>query len=165
MCCAFNFDTSVLKDSPYKQLIEGMRANREFKQKEEFNAKAGKKNGLTVMLDTHYNKVTFGSVFDDSQGLQVYIGEQGEFPMMTVGGKMLAPGQEHFLEILGYIVDADAQLRSKLSSEERRCFFSDESQLQYFNKYTFNTCIFECGIKHVEKTVGCVPWFFPQGKL
>ena len=162
MCCAFNMDTSALRDSPYKQLIEDMKT--EAKEKKVFDVKAGKKNGLTVMLDNHYNKVTFGSVFDDSQGLQVFVGEQEEFPMMTVGGKMLAPGQEHFLQISGYIVEADTDLKTRLSSAERKCFFKDESQLEYFTKYTFNTCMFECGIKHVEESVGCVPWFFPQGK-
>ena len=124
----------------------------------------GKKTGLTVMLDNHHNKVTFGSVFDDALGMKVFVGEQEEFPMMKERGKMLAPGHEHFLEISGYIVDADDELRSKLLPSERKCFFGDESNLEYFDKCSHNTCKFECSIKHVEQRIGCVPGFFPQDK-
>ena len=138
--------------------------NNETKKKRQFKVKAGKKNGLTLMLDNHYNKITFGSVFDDAHGMQVFVGEQEEFPMLKERGKMLAPGHEHFLEISGYIVDADLKLESTLLPSERKCFFGDESKLEYFSKYTFNTCKLECGIKHVEEKIGCVPWFFPQGK-
>ena len=166
MCCAFNMDTSALKHSLYKELIQDMREkNNETENRGEFEIIPGKRNGLRVMLDNHQNKVTFGSVFDDALGMQVFVGEPEEFPMMSERGKILAPGLEHFLELSGYIVEADAELKSSLGPSQRRCVFPDESELDYFTKYTFSTCKLECGIKHLEKIIGCVPWFFPQGVI
>ena len=93
MCCAFNMNTAALRDSLYKDLIENMKQeNNETENNRELKVIPGKKNGLTVMLDNHHNKVTFGSVFDDALGMQVFVGEQEEFPMMKEQEKMLAPG-------------------------------------------------------------------------
>ena len=102
----------------------------------DYKVNVGKKSGLTIMLDNHYDKVTFGSVFDDALGMQVYVGEKEEFPMVKQRGKMLAPGREHFLELSGHVVESDEKLKSRLSPSKGRCLFRDESKLTFFYKYT-----------------------------
>ena len=99
----------------------------------DYEVLAGKKNGLTVRLDNHYNEVTFGSVFEDASGMEVFVGDRKEFPMLKQRGKLLSPGREHFLDISGYIVEADTDLLSSVPPAKRRCFFESESQLSYFS--------------------------------
>ena len=164
MCCAFNMDSDMLRDSLYKDMLEDMKEeNNEKDKRKNYEVLAGKKNGLTVRLDNHYNEVTFGSVFDDASGMEVFVGDKKEFPLLKQRGKMLSPGREHFLDISAYIVEADTDIKSSLSPNKRGCFFQSESQLSYFSSYTMNNCRFECGLKHVERSIGCVPWYFPRG--
>ena len=137
MCCAFNMDLATLRDSLYKDLIQDMKEeNNEREQMKDYRVNVGKKSGLTIMLDNHYNSVTFGSVFDDALGMQVYVGEKEEFPMVKQREKMLAPVREHFLEISGHVVESDEKLKSRLSPSKGRCLFRDESKLTFFYKYT-----------------------------
>ena len=44
----------------------------------------------------------------------------------------------------------------------RNCFFEDEMELSFYEKYTFINCQLECAIKEVEKDLGCVPWHLPR---
>ena len=129
--------------------------------------KAGKKNGLKVILDAHYDKVTFGSVFDDVSGMQVFLGEPEEFAIIGERGKVIEPGKEHFLDISGYVVKAESELRT-LSPRNRKCYFPDEyplaRPLQYYSNYTAANCRLECGIADVEQELHCVPWYLPQGE-
>jgi hypothetical protein len=50
-----------------------------------------------------------------------------------------------------------------LDPEARHCFFPHEGNLDFYKKYTFQNCRFECGIKLTEKMLGCTPWYLPQG--
>ena len=75
LCCAFNAK-DVLKKSHYKDLLLKMRGESKVKYNStDLSPKAGKRNGLKVILDAHYDKVTYGSVFDDVSGMQVFVGE------------------------------------------------------------------------------------------
>ena len=163
LCCAFN-SRDVLKKSGYKDLILKMRGESTNNYNSKLVPKAGKKNGLKIILDAHYDKVTFGSVYGDASGMRVFIGEPEEFVVMGERGKVLEPGKEHFLDISGYVIKADTKL-TKLSPKNRRCFFKDESSLEYHEVYTATTCKLECGIQAVEKEMQCVPWYLPQGRV
>ena len=44
----------------------------------------------------------------------------------------------------------------------RNCYFEDEMELSFYEKYTFINCQLECAIKEVEKELGCVPWHLPR---
>ena len=44
----------------------------------------------------------------------------------------------------------------------RNCYFEDEMELSFYEKYTFINCQLECAIKEVEKDLGCVPWHLPR---
>jgi hypothetical protein len=164
MCCAFNAK-DVLMNSGYKDLMQKMRGENEHKYNPiNWVPKAGKKNGLKITLDAHYDKVTFGSIFDDAVGMRVFVGEPEEFVVIGERGKVLEPGKEHFLEISGYVVKADQDLMG-VPSKNRKCFFKEESSLEYYSSYTATSCKLECGIQAVELEMNCVPWYLPQGKV
>ena len=167
MCCTFN-GNDVLKKSGYKNLIDKMREKSGSKLKnissKKIIPKSGKKNGLKIILDAHSNLVTFGSVFDDMVGMQVFVGEPEEFVAMQERGKVLEPGKEHFMEITGYVIKADDNLK-EIPPKNRKCFFKDESTLEYYSTYTTTACKLECSIQAVEQELKCIPWYFPQGNL
>ena len=80
---------------------------------------------------------------------------------MEENGMLLAPGHEHFLSLSSNVYEADGI--EELSPENRDCFFPEEGPLDFYKKYTFQSCKFECGIKLAESRLGCIPWYLPQG--
>ena len=46
--------------------------------------------------------------------------------------------------------------------EDRNCYFDDEVDLNFYEKYTFINCQLECAIFEVEKILGCIPWHLPK---
>ena len=46
--------------------------------------------------------------------------------------------------------------------EDRNCYFDDEVDLNFYEKYTFINCQLECAILEAEKSIGCIPWHLPK---
>ena len=73
MCCAFNAE-SALKKTTYSDLVKTMQGKsspkKDFKEKVR-KVKTGSKNGLTIWLDQHSDKTSFGTVYDDYNGFKV----------------------------------------------------------------------------------------------
>ena len=49
-----------------------------------------------------------------------------------------------------------------IAPEARSCYFEDEMDLVFYEKYTFINCQLECAISEVEKMLGCIPWHLPK---
>ena len=49
-----------------------------------------------------------------------------------------------------------------IAPEARKCYFEDEWDLTFYEKYTFINCQLECAILEVEKILGCIPWHLPK---
>lgn len=49
-----------------------------------------------------------------------------------------------------------------IAPEARSCYFEDEMDLAFYEKYTFINCQLECAISEVEKKLDCIPWHFPR---
>ena len=49
-----------------------------------------------------------------------------------------------------------------IAPEARGCFFEDEQDLTFYEKYTFINCRLECAILRVETLIGCIPWHLPK---
>ena len=122
---------------------------------------AGKNRGLSLILDSHSNLVSPGTVAADFNGFLAFVGPKTDFPMMTEGGILLRPGQENFVEISAQRISSDAGVR-ELGEEQRKCRFEDETALALYRNYTHTNCKFECYIRHAEAARGCVPWFLPK---
>ena len=169
MCCAFNMKKS-LKQSRYSDLVKKMQKidntimNRKTDTEESQKmVKIGKRNGLRLVLDQHSNKVSFGTVAQDYNGFQVFIGTPEEFPLMKDRSILVQPGYENFIEVSGYVVGSAPDVHN-LAPEDRKCFFADEGGLDLHDTYSYSSCKLECSIAHVERQVGCVPWYIPHGE-
>ena len=49
-----------------------------------------------------------------------------------------------------------------IAPEARSCYFEDEEDLTFYEKYTFINCRLECAILSVEPLIGCIPWHLPM---
>ena len=168
MCCAFNRD-EALKESSYLDMVRKMqKADRKIMNKDETtqeesirNVKVGKRNGLRLVLDQHSNKVSFGTVSQDFNGFQVFIGTPEEFPAMKERSLLIQPGYENSVEVSGYVVGSSPEVQN-LPPADRNCFFLDEGDLSLHKKYSYSSCKLECSISSVESKLGCVPWYIPH---
>lgn len=122
----------------------------------------GKSNGIRLTLDKHSGHIAFGTLYEDSNGINVITGPPGEFPMMMLRGNTLPPGHEHSLELSGYVVSSEEYIRS-VSSRRRQCYFKDEKKLGLFNDYSYSSCKMECAILNAEEMFDCIPWYLPKG--
>ena len=51
----------------------------------------------------------------------------------------------------------------ELDENQRNCRLNDEnSDLDIFNKYTQEGCLFECKLKIAAAKCGCIPWSYPM---
>jgi hypothetical protein len=53
--------------------------------------------GLTVILDTHSDLLSAGSLDDDTQGFLGLIKPRGSFPLTAIGSFNIRPGTSYFL--------------------------------------------------------------------
>ena len=79
---------------------------------------------------------------------------------MKQRGIHIQPGFEHFINLKGNLLTSST-IRA-LRPEQRDCFFSDEGNLEFYNKYTLSNCKLECGIKASREIFHCVPWYLPR---
>ena len=92
MCCALN-PGEALRASEYRELVREMQGG-EDKQVDEVKSQAGKTKGLRLVLDLHSNSVSFGSLEQDYDAFNVFIGQRTEFPILKERSIQLQPGQK-----------------------------------------------------------------------
>ena len=121
----------------------------------------GLNNGLKLIVDLHSNSESFGSVSQEFAAFRAFIGQPTQFPAMNENGILLEPGHTHYMSLQSQVYTTRGI--QGLKPEDRQCYFPHEGDLDFYDKYTFQNCRLECGIKHVEKSLKCIPWFLPQG--
>ena len=165
MCCALNAQ-SVIKESEYSDLISKMQESSEFLDKqslgstEKVSVAVGLGNGLKLTLDLHSNFQSFGTVVNDFDAFRLFIGQSTEFPAMTEKSLVIQPGHEHFLDLSSHSLSTSGI--EMIRPEDRNCYFQYEGDLEFYAKYTFINCRFECGLRHTKQAQNCTPWYFPQ---
>ena len=169
MCCALNWK-NALRTSEYRSMVESMQAST---ASHTVLSQSGEKSGLRLVLDLHSNRVSFGTLNQDFNAFKVFIGQPAEFPVMKQRSLKLQPGREHFVELKAQVckhcilpliffqVVSSKDIRS-IAPEARSCYFEDEMDLTFYEKYTFINCQLECSIVEVEKSLGCIPWHLPK---
>ena len=124
------------------------------------NSHVGRRNGLRLTLDLHSNTVSFGTLEKEYEAFSIFIGQPQEFPMMMEKSLQLQPGFEHFIDLSARVVTTkDIQ---NIPPEERDCFYHNESNLEFYEGYTFSNCRLECAIKKSEQIYNCTPWHLPR---
>ena len=126
-------------------------------------SEVGQGNGLRLTLDLHSNKVSFGTLDQDYEAFNVFVGPPTEFPKMRERSLKVQPGREHFIDLSAVVVSAKDI--KDITPEARNCFFADEGDLEFYESYTFSNCKLECAIKNSEAVFNCVPWHLPAVRL
>ena len=103
MCCSLN-SVDSMKNTTYGMLVEEMQ-NNITKSEKKVASSVGKKEGLKLVLDLHSNHASFGTVADDYNAFNVFIGGPSEFPVLRERSVQLEPGKEHSLEFSGQVKD------------------------------------------------------------
>ena len=156
MCCALNVDDS-LRDSTYTMLVKEMQG---IKTVQKVSSQEGASNGLRLIVDLHSNTVSFGTTNQQHSAFKLFIGEPAQFPMMLDNSLPLQPGRTHSVDLKATVVSTNG-IR-EIEPEARGCFFTDESNLEFYKGYTFSNCRLECSILAAEKMHKCVPWHLPK---
>ena len=94
MCCALNWQ-NTLRTSEYKTLVQSMQGST---ANHTMLSQSGKKDGLRLLLDLRSNRVSFGTLDQDFNAFNVFVGQPEEFPVVRERSFKLSPGQEHFVE-------------------------------------------------------------------
>jgi hypothetical protein len=156
MCCALN-TARALRASGYRDLVSDMQGGGATRT---VHSQVGKMNGLRLVLDLHSNGVSFGTLDQEYDAFNMFIGRPAEFPVLKEKSLQLAPGHEHFIDLSATRVTAPG-IRG-IDSAARACYFPDEGNLTFYKDYTYTNCRLECGILQVEEILGCIPWYLPQ---
>ena len=101
MCCALNSDDAI-RNTTYGSLVEEMQ-NHLLKSEKKVATSVGKKEGLTLVLDLHSNHASFGTVTDNYNAFNLFIGGPTEFPVLRERSLQLEPGKEHSLQFSGQV--------------------------------------------------------------
>ena len=94
MCCALNW-RNALKTSEYRTLVESMQAS---VASQTMLSQSGGDSGLRLVLDLHSNRISFGTLDQDYNAFNVFVGQPEEFPVVRKRSVKLEPGREHFEE-------------------------------------------------------------------
>ena len=101
MCCALN-SVDAIRNTTYGSLVAEMQ-NHLLKSENKVATSVGKKEGLTLVLDLHSNYASFGTVTDNYNAFNLFIGGPTEFPVLRERSLQLEPGKEHSLEFFGQV--------------------------------------------------------------
>ena len=159
MCCALN-NLNSLRNSSYKELVKEMQ--NEALPKRMVTSQVGEESGLRLTLDLHSNTVSFGTLNQEYEAFKVFVGDPAEFPMMRENSLKVEPGREHFVHLSATVVNT-SDIKD-IDPDARDCFFPDEGDLDFYERYTFSNCRLECAIKKTEKMFKCVAWHLPRVK-
>ena len=106
--------------------------------------------------------MSFGTLGQEYDAFNVFIGQPEEFPMIMEKSLQLQPGREHFIDLSARVVSTNDI--KDIDPEARECYFNDEGELEFYEKYTFSNCMLECAILEAEKKLDCIPWYLPKVK-
>ena len=206
MCCSFNMKRAdnFMKSSKYKNAIalqQSKDSNRGFESNgivvkntqwfignNEPKAEPGIEKGLTLVVDSHSNRLSSASVFDNFRGFPIIIEDNQKFPTTSFSGKRVRPGFENNIEVSAFSLEARDEIR-KYEPDQRKCYFPDEHNLKMHTYYSRSSCIFECKLEFAAKCLttcheygqtcncgnydvitdddlkagnACIPWFYPM---
>ena len=186
MCCTFNLQQAneMLRESKFVNVIDELQERDKeesfeettepewFTSNQEPFPEQGVKNGLTVMLDAHTDKLQDSSVDEDFQGFLAAITPPTNYPLIDLNSIMLRPGHVNNVAITATEVVATNSFKDSLSLDQRHCYYSDEYKLETYHEYSHPACLLECQMKLVKdltgktsKEEGCYPWFLPHAEI
>lgn len=181
MCCSFNKEnaTNMFEEESYGEQISRMQETDKngafeesdlpdwYDEKKEPIPYPGQRNGLRLVLDSHSDMISSGTIGDTFNGFLVLIEEHRNFPLSSRSSFILKPGHENDVTLSASQIYGSQRIR-KIEPSNRGCYFSDDSILERFKEYSQSNCILECSLRYAQshnknenETQGCTPWFYP----
>ena len=198
MCCSFNMERAetLLKASKYSKAVSILQEEEERNgfEKDELPAwyqdlgepkpEAGRKKGLTLIVDRHSDALSPSSVTEDFQGFLTIVDDKQKFPLTSTTNLIVRPGYETNIEVSAVKIHSFDEIR-QYRPEKRNCYFPDEFALESHRLYSQPSCILECKVKFAYERMrgcmdyredcncnttttslnmteeSCIPWFFP----
>lgn len=93
--------------------------------------------------------------------IQVFVHDPYDFPDDNAETKAISSKMISFLMVYPETTYSTAEVRS-LSPAVRYCYFHDEHQLHYMQRYSYTNCLAECRTEIAYRLCGCVPFFLPN---
>lgn len=181
MCCTFNKDKAeeIFLEGTFSEQITKMQGKDKDGAFEEAKLSQlyltnnepisypGTDNGLRLVLDSHSDRLSSGSIGDMFRGFLVLIEGSNVFPQASRSSFVLRPGNENDV-VLSASQIYGGKGTKETKPNDRSCYFSDEYSLESFKKYSKDNCILECSIEYARNQMknetrvdGCIPWFYP----
>lgn len=164
-CCAFNLVTN--EQSVKAHLWGNIRYKSPFyrstKKDKDIHPKKtkffGTHHGLSVILHPLSEPKSLSTI--DSDGVKMIVNEYNEYPSENSIEKVLPSFQESFVEIQPERTFCSEPVRH-LSISDRGCYFENEWNLKFYNRYSEANCQVECRMKQVIDLCGCLPYYYLQ---
>lgn len=82
-----------------------------------------------------------------------------QYPGLLMSRKTLSVGKQSFLQLSGTLLLYSDELKV-LPYSNRKCLYSDERQLRFFDQYDLLSCKRECVVLTIVENCGCLPYFY-----
>ena len=102
VCCALNSEIAF-KNTSFGDLV--FEAQNETKEKRRIKSATGLRAGVSLVLDMHSNRASFGTIPDVSRAFSVVIGGSKDFPVLKEQSLLVESGREHRLQLSAEVVD------------------------------------------------------------
>ncbi len=112
MCCTFNMAHAedMFRQSNYSQMVSKMQKRDKDSAfgdasdipswyNNEPTSKAGRKKGLSIVLDGHTDLIAAGTVNDDVLGFYAVVDDPSKYPLINEGSQLLQAGHVTFVSI------------------------------------------------------------------
>ena len=161
MCCTFNMESAekMFKKGKYQERVLFMQnrdknlsfdrttdmPERWFKNNEPVS-EAGRSKGLQVILDSHSNLLSGGTVGEDFDGFYAIIDGKNQYPMTTRKTVLLRPGHNNFVSMSATNIESSDI--DDIDPEKRKCLFEKDKDMSVHQNYTQSNCLLECQLNY-----------------
>ncbi|KAF2887502.1 hypothetical protein ILUMI_18671, partial [Ignelater luminosus] len=116
-----------------------------------------------LIIDVYANSSHMDHVCSDAnEGFQVNIHHPTESPNMDASFR-LPFDQIVSVAIKPKMITVSEDLKH-YNPEYRKCYFSNERKLTYFNSYSQENCLDECLTNYTIQKCGCIPFYMPRSR-
>ena len=158
MCCSFNMKAAdeIYYAGPYSDIITDLQDANNAKsfddckkpkwylEAAEPTSLPGHNRGLFLIIDAHMDQFTSTSQPNDFDGFIGLINPSGSFPLMSLEGFQIKPGNLNDISIAGTMVYADDDMKD-MDINDRKCMFKNDNAGMIIHKeYTYSNCMLEC---------------------
>ena len=160
MCCTFNMDSAekMFKEGKYQDMFEFLQQRDQnlsfdrllnipnsWENNQEPVPEPGRSKGLQIILDSHSNLMSGGTVQEDFDGFFAIIDATDQYPMTTRKSVLIRPGHNNFVSMSATkIKSIDIESIKPL---KRNCLFPGDMKMDYHNNYTQANCMLECQLE------------------